>query len=256
MLALGVALLAACSSEEQATTLKPLSVKEHVSSISKGDEGYLVNWAGVLANGNPYHFGEQVVATIVATDARGAEVARMDQPLDAVPPAATLAFSGKTVAKGQPAKVTISYKPAQWRLASRIPSAFRPFPVTDILTKRQKNGGYLVTGRVGNPYRQAASSLAVTALLRDKMGKLVGGVSTFVDDVHADNRRRFILTADHAPPTVATADVVARTWGSTSRPYDELAMGGIAPVHKAKPTTAPFVKDRGLQPVPGVDTGP
>ncbi len=67
-----------------------------------------------------------------------------------------------------------------------------------VQTLRQKDGSYLVTGYVGNPYRLPASSLVVNALLRDKAGKLLGGGSTFVDDVQAGSPPRFILTVTGA----------------------------------------------------------
>ncbi|GAA5085812.1 hypothetical protein GCM10023259_098380 [Thermocatellispora tengchongensis] len=250
--------LAGCSEEERekVSPLRPLQVKEQASSVLKGEGGYVVNWAGVLGNANPWHFGEHVVATIVAKDAKGAEVVRMDQPLDAVPPHGTLAFSGKAVAKVKPETVSITYSQAKWNQAGRIPSAFQPFPVTDVVTKRQKNGGYLISGRVGTPYERVAGTLAVTALLRDAAGKLLGGASTFVDDVRSDAKQRFIVALDSVPKGVAKADVIARTWGSTSRPYEELAMGGTVPVHTVKPKTPPFAKDRGRTLIPGVDTRP
>ncbi|RBQ14217.1 hypothetical protein DP939_41810 [Spongiactinospora rosea] len=249
---LALASLSACAGEErQERRLKPLTVREQASSIAKSADGYVVNWAAVLGNQNPWHFGEQVVATIVASDDRGAEVVRMEQPLDAVPPAGTLAFSGQAIAAQRPVKVHLSYRPAQWKPAGRITSAFRAFPVTDVFQRRQKNGSYLVTGRVGNPYRLAAGSLVVTALLRDQAGKLLGGASTFVDDVRSDGKPRFILTVDKPPAGVARAEVVARTWGTTSRPYEELAAGGAVPVHTSRPTTPPFEKDRGRQEMPG-----
>jgi hypothetical protein len=240
--------LAGCSDDDKQAdaALKPLAVKEQASSIVKGDEGYVVNWAGVLANRNPWHFGEHTVATVVAKDAAGKEVVRLDQPLDAVPPADSLSFSGQVVAAEKPATVSIQYRPAQWHQAGRIVSSFLPFPISDVLTDN-KDGSYLITGYVGTPYRRPAESLAVTALLRDKAGKLLGGGSTFVEDVRPGEKRRFILQIKSVPDTkkIATAEVTARTWGSSSRPYEELAKGGVAPMHIVKPTTAPFVKDRG-----------
>jgi hypothetical protein len=252
---IGVAVLGGCSAEkERPAPLHPFSVKEQASSITKGDAGYMVNWAGVLSNRNPWHFGEQVVATVVASDAKGKEVVRMDQPLDALPPAGNLAFSGIAMAAEKPVKVAITYKPAQWRLAARVTSAFKPFPVTDVMTRRQKNGGYLITGKVGNPYRLAASSLVVTALLRNDRGKLVTGTSTFVDDVRTDNRPRFLMTVDRVPRGVTKTEVLARTWGTTSQPYEELALGGAVSADFAKPKTPPFAKDRGRQGVPGIQS--
>jgi len=250
LLALGAICLAGCSSEEPSRQqLKPLKVQEQTSTIAKSADGYAVSWAGVLTNANPWHFGEHVVATIVASTSAGREVVRMDQPLDAVPPGGTLAFTGQANATDKPVKVTIGYRPAQWRPAARIASAFVPFPVTRVQTLRQKDGSYLITGYVGNPYRLPANSLAVNALLRDKRGKLLGGGSTFVDDVKAGSPPRFILTVTGLPKgsIAAKTEVTARTWGSTGRPFDDLALGGAVPVHTVKPTTEPFQVDRGSQ---------
>ncbi|WP_239129897.1 hypothetical protein [Sinosporangium siamense] len=250
---LGAAVLAGCGGEEKpAPELRPLAVRDQVSSIIKTGDSYLINWAGVLGNDNKWHFGEQVVATITGQNAAGKQVVRTDQPLDAVPPAGALPFSGQAVSPEKPEKVTITFRPAQWRKASRVTSAFRPFPVSDSMTTRQNNGNYIVTGRVANPYNLSASSLVVTALLRDKMGKLVGGGTTFVDDVASGVRPRFILSVEGLPKSaqVARTEVVARTWGSTGKPYEDLVLGGAKPLHTVKPTTAPFPRDRGRQALP------
>lgn len=255
VLALGAISLAGCSSEAPPVQLKPLTLKEQASTIVKTRDGYVVNWSGVLKNGNPWHFGEHAVATVVGRDAAGAEVVRMDQPLDAVPPSGSLAFTGQATASEKPVKVTIDYRSAQWRPAGRIPSAFRKFPVSRVQTLKQKDGTYLITGTVANPYLLPASSLVVSALLRDDAGKLVGGGSAFVDDVKAGSPPRFILTIEGIPSgtDVAKTEVEARTWGSTGRPFEELALGGAVPVHTIKPTTEPFAKDRGRQAAPPAD---
>ncbi|GGK96832.1 hypothetical protein Ppa06_56470 [Planomonospora parontospora subsp. parontospora] len=263
--ALTLILLTGCASErrqdDDAPELRALTVAEEVSSVVRSEDrhdGYVVNWAGVLANPNPWHFGEHVVVTVVGLDARGKEVVRMEQPLDAVPPAGSLAFTGQALAVKKPAKVTIGYRPAEWRRAGRIVSAFKPFPVSGVRTGRPKDGGYLVTGYVGTPYRLPAGTLAVTALLRDSAGRLLGGGTTFVDDVRENRRRRFLLDIESVadPGEVAGAEVVARTWGSSSRPYEELALGGAVPVHTVKPTTSPFEEDRGRRALPGETATP
>ncbi|MFD2357380.1 hypothetical protein ACFSTC_61010 [Nonomuraea ferruginea] len=140
---------------------------EQASNVVKSGDGYAVTWAAVLANGNPWHFGEHVVASVVGKDAGGREVFRMDQPLDAVPPGGSLTFTGQGTATAKPTKVSVDYRPAQWRQAARVPSAFRPFPASRVQTMRQKDGSYLITGYVANPYQLPASSLVVSALLRD-----------------------------------------------------------------------------------------
>ncbi|MER7128480.1 hypothetical protein [Streptosporangium saharense] len=251
---------AGCSSgpeQQGANPLKPLTVKEQVSSVVKKDGGYVVNWAGVLANSNPWHFGENVVATVIAKDAAGKEIVRLEQPLNAVPPAGVLPFSGEVVATERPTQVNIGYRPAEWRLAGRIVSAFQPFPVSDVMTVRRENG-YVVVGYVGTPYRLPASSLEVTALLRDRDGKLLGGGSAFVDDVRSDGTRRFVMHIESVQDTsrIAKAEVQAHTWGSSSRPYEQLALGGGVPMHTVKPTTAAFARDRGRQGMAAGDARP
>lgn len=254
------ALLAGCGDDGESRrkqSLKPLVIKEQTSSVTQGTGGYVVTWAGVLSNPNPWHFGENVAATVVGRDAAGKEVVRMDQPLDAVPPAGSLRFTGQAMASAKPVDVKVAYKPAQWRRAARIPSAFVSFPISSASTEKLGNGSHLVTGAVGNPYQKTATSLVVTALLRDRSGKLVGGASTYVDDVRAGAPRRFVLTVDALSGTgpVARTDISARTWGSSGRPYEELAMSGAVPPSTAKPRTAPFIRDRGSQAMP-VDRRP
>ncbi|MEV4565213.1 hypothetical protein AB0K12_15740 [Nonomuraea sp. NPDC049419] len=248
LLALGAICLAGCASEERPVQpqLKPLAMKEQVSNIVKSADGYAVNWAGVLTNANPWHFGEHVVATIVGHDAKGAEVLKLDQPLDAVPPGGSLAFTGQAPASVKPAKVTIQYRPARWRQAARIVSSFQPFPISRVQTLPQKDGSYLITGYVDNPYQMPVSSLVVTAMLRDKSGKLLGGGDTFVDDVKAGSAPRFVLSVLGLPKNakVAKTEITARTWGSTGRPYEELALAGAVPMHTVKPTSEPFAVDR------------
>ncbi len=257
-MAAAASLLTGCGGEQQPKqALKPLVIKEQTSTVTQGTGGFVVTWAGVISNPNRWYFGENIAATIVGRDAAGKEVVRMEQPLDAVPPAGSLKFTGQAMASSKPVDVKVAYKPAQWRRAGRIPSAFVPFPISASNTEKLGNGSYLVTGAVGNPYQKAATSLVVTALLRDRAGRLVGGASTYVDDVRAGSPRRFVLTVDSLNGTgpVAHADITARTWGSSGRPYEELAMSGALPPSTDRPKTPPFARDRGYQAMP-VDRRP
>ncbi|MBO3751838.1 hypothetical protein J5X84_37705 [Streptosporangiaceae bacterium NEAU-GS5] len=228
--------------------LQPLSLQEQTSSVASSSNGYIVNWAGVLRNANRWHFGENAVATVTAVDAAGQEVVHMEQPLDAIPPGGTLPFSGEAVANAKPVNVKIGYRDAAWRQAARIPSAFKPFPLYEVATEPLDRKSYLVTGYVGDPFIKAAGSLVVTALLRDAEGKLIGGGSAFVDDVTSKLRRRFVITVDSVSGGKAVkTDVMARTWGSTAKPYEDLALGGAVPADRGRPATPPFAKDRGYQ---------
>ncbi|MEO3810294.1 FxLYD domain-containing protein [Sphaerisporangium sp. B11E5] len=253
-LAAVAALLAGCGADEPAPkkALKPLVIKEQTSSVTQGTGGFVVTWAGVVSNPNRWHFGENVAATVVGKDAAGKEVVRTEQPLDAVPPSGALKFSGQAVASARPVQVKLTFTEARWRRAARIPSAFVPFPISAANTEKLGNGSYLVTGAVANPYQKAATSLVVTALLRDKDGRLLGGASTYVDDVRAGAPRRFVLTVEglNGVGPVARTEIAARTWGSSARPYEELALSGTVPVVTARPKTPPFANDRGNQAMP------
>lgn len=242
-----VTVVAGCSGEgdRQGERLGPLLLTEQTSAVARTEAGHLVTWAGVLRNPNPWHFGEHAVATVIGRDAAGREVVRAEQPLDAVPPGGTLPFTGEAVASGAPAQVQIHFRSTKWRRAARVPAAFLPFPVDDVVTERLKTGTYLVTGYVTDPYRKPVGSLTVTALLRDAAGRLVGGGTTFVDDVRPGTRRRFVITVDRVRQPVQRTDVRAGTWGATGRPYEELVLSGALPVHTVKPTTEPFATDRG-----------
>jgi hypothetical protein len=241
------ALVAGCSGGKVATkgSLRPLALREQVSSIAKSGKEYVVTWAGVLSNPNRWQFGENAVATISARDARGKEVVHLEQPLDAVAPSGSLAFTGTATATAQPVNVKIGYRQATWRQAARIPSAFKPFSASEVRTEKLSNGTYLVTGYVADPFRKAASSLMVTALLHDRNGRLLGGDGDFVDDVDAGGRRRFVITVDDVTGPVAPGrtEVLASPWGSTGRPYEDLALAGAVPVNTAKPKTPPFPKE-------------
>ncbi|WP_283139271.1 hypothetical protein [Rhizohabitans arisaemae] len=240
-------LLVGCSSEEavKKPVMQPLAVVDQASSIVKAAGGYVVHWAGLLRNPNQWHFGENTVASVVARDSAGKEVMRFDQPLDAVPPAGKMAFSGEARAERQPTDVKIEFKPSNWREAARITSAFKPFPISNVFTQKLGTQGYQVIGQVGNPYSLAVSGLAVTSLLRDSAGKLLGGGTTYVDRVGPGGRRTFVITVDSpAAGAVRKTDVTARTWGSTRSAYEELVLAGLLPAHLTKPKTKPFVNDR------------
>ncbi len=251
MAALGLAVAATlaggCSDDDRSgkPALRPVAAKEQVTSIAEQGKGYLVSWAAVLANPNRWHFGENLSALISARDSAGREVVHFEQSLDAISPSGTLAFSGSAAAERQPVKVQITYRPATWRKASRIPSAYKPFEATEVRTEKLKNGAYLVTGYVSDPFRKPIGSLTVTALLHGQDGKLLGGDGDFVDNIAPGARRRFVITIDGVKKPVVTGktQVYASTWGSTAHAYQELALAGAVPVNTAKPKTPPFAKE-------------
>lgn len=243
------ALAAGCSAEPEQTTeaLKPLAAEEQTFVVTSVGKEYRVSWAVRLTNPNRWHFAENVVATIVGRDAQGREIMRGRQPMDAVAPGRGTAFSGTLPSTVQPAKVEISLQSSQWRKVSRIPSAFKRFPVNDVKTEKLANGQYLVSGNVLDPFRKAAGTLTVTALLRDGSGRLTGGRAELVENVGPGTWRRFVITVPKVAGGVDAerTEVFVSPWGSTAGPYEELVKSGTVPLHTVKPTTSPFLKDRG-----------
>jgi len=244
-------LLAGCTAEPDRTTevLRPLAAKERTFAIMSAGKDHRVIWTLVLANPNRWHFAENVVATVVGRDAQGREVVRSRHPVDAVPPGGTAAFSAMTATTTQPAKVEISVESSQWSKAARIPSAFKRFPVADLNTVKLRGGQYLVSGNLRNPFRKEAATLTVTAVLRDRNGRTTGGRSDFVENVGPGAWRHFVITVPKVAGEVAPehTEVFVTPWGSTARPYEELARAGAVPLHTDKPKTAPFPKDRGSE---------
>ena len=72
-----------------------------------------------------------------------------------------------------------------------------------------------MNGDLVNPYGKDVTQLAVTALLRDESGKLLGGKTSFVDALPAKGMRPFSLTTGRVPGSVVQVDIVAIPWGST-----------------------------------------
>jgi hypothetical protein len=242
------AVVAGCSGEPEQTAeaFKPLTAKEQVSSVVAVGKDFRVSWSVLVANPNPWHFGENVAATVIGRDEQGREILRRREPMDAVPPGRTVAFSGMVTATRRPAKVEVAIEAPQWRKAQRIPSAFKQFPLTDVQTVKLRDGQYLVSGFVIDPFRKPASNLRVTALLRDRGGRLLGGRSDFVDDVSAGGRQRFVITVPGVSGKVdpERTTLYVAPWGATAGPYEELVKAGLVPLHTVKPTTPPFSKDR------------
>ncbi|GGM72713.1 hypothetical protein GCM10010106_18900 [Thermopolyspora flexuosa] len=242
-------LLAGCSAEPERTTeaLRPLAAREQAYAIVSAGKEHRVTWTLVLANPNRWHFAENVVATLVGRDAQGREVVRSRHPVDAVPPGRTTAFSATTSTTTPPAKVEISLESPQWRKAARIPSAFKRFPVADLNTVKLRDGQYLVSGNLRNPFRKETATLTVTAVLRDRNGRTTGGRADFVEKVGPGTWRRFAITVPKVTGGVdpERTEVFVTPWGSTAGPYEELARAGAVPLHTDRPRTAPFPKERG-----------
>ncbi|RJL22583.1 hypothetical protein D5H75_35830 [Bailinhaonella thermotolerans] len=229
--------------------MKPLAVSEQAAAVAQDTEaegGYVVQWAGVLANPNRWHYGEHPVALVTAYDAAGNVLTRVEQQLDVIPPNGRLAFAGQAELPRQPQRVVVRQKDATWQRATRVPSAFAPFTVSDVLTEKDaKQGTYRVVGRVANPYSRQAG-LVVTALLRDASGRLVGGGSGYVKPIKPGEDRAFYVSARPSDPAakVTKTEVVAGTWGGTRATWENLTLNGLRPVHTTKPTSKPLL-DRG-----------
>lgn len=90
--------------------------------------------------------------------------------------------------------------------------------------KPDRVAGFTVSGDLRNPYSKPVDQLAVTALVRDAAGKLLGGRTTFVDALPASGTVPFSFTTGAVQGTGTKVDIVAVTWGGSRNGWDKLAL--------------------------------
>jgi hypothetical protein len=181
----------------------------------------------VIRNPNVDVYGTFPTVSITGRDSAGKVVGTEDQVLDSLPPGGTIAFSSQVSMTEKPADVEIAYKKIDWYDTKTTPDDYPPFAVTDTAFKKQQFGGLVVTGEVTNPYRFAVESLAATALFRDASGKLIGGTTSFLDDLPASASMPLQVEelGGSAPARkVKSFDVVVTPWADPQT-WNDLAQG-------------------------------
>lgn len=176
---------------------------------------YYVEWVVVLNNPNSALYGLFPVVTVTARDDSGVVLGTQDQTLSDLPPGTTIAFAGQIDATAQPSKVEFTPGKVQWQPTKTTATDYKPFTVANLTIKPDPIYGYVVSGDVANPYGQGVD-LAVTALLRDDAGKLVGRHTAFVNGVAANGSHPFSAETGKTATPATRADVLAMPWGGVT----------------------------------------
>lgn len=206
---------------------EPFAITEQEHRVSSGYGDTYVHWTVVIENPNDDVYGTFPTVSITGRDAAGKVVGTEDQVLDSLPPGGVIAFSGQASMTEEPAKVEIAYKSVDWYDTKSVPADYPPFPTRDISYKSQEFGGLVVTGEVVNPYEFAVESIAATALFRDAAGKLVGGTTSYLDDLPAGASMPLQveeLGGSTPPKKVKSVDVIVTPWADPQT-WNDLALG-------------------------------
>jgi hypothetical protein len=206
---------------------KPFTITEQEHRVSSSFGDTYVHWTVVIENPNADVYGTFPTVSVTGRDAAGKVVGTDDQVLDSLPPGGTIAFSGQASMTEKPAKVEIAYKSVDWYDTKTTAADYPPFTVSDISVKKQEFGGLVVTGEVANPYKYAVSSLAATALFRNASGKLIGGTTSFLEDLPAAASMPMQveeLGGSTPAKKVKSTDVIVTTWGDP-QDWNDLAAG-------------------------------
>ena len=193
-----------------------LQIKEAAWFISASSAGttYL-RWVAVIVNPNVGYFGSFPTLTVTAVDAAGKVVGTKDQVLFDIPPGATIAFGGlMTTVGAAPSRLRINPSNVRWSSTTARPEMFPAFGVTPDQSVVDNFGQSTITGSISNPYPVPVESLAVTALYRDAAGKLVGGDTTFVNNLPASGTKAFEISGRVPPFT--KSEVIVIPWSSST----------------------------------------
>lgn len=211
---------------EPAAQGKPFEIVESATNVSPSVLGgqFYVQWIAVMRNPNPDLFGAFPTVAVTARDAQGAVVGTDDQVMESLPPGATIAFASQVTATAQPAKIDITFKKVDWVKTQTKPADYPPFTAEKVSFRPDRAAGFSVTGDLRNPYSKPVDGLAVTALVRDAAGKLLGGRTTFLDTLAAGGTIPFSFTSGAVQGTGAKVDIMAMPWGGAPNTWNKLAM--------------------------------
>lgn len=205
---------------------KPFEIVESATNVSSSPVGgqFYVQWVALLRNPNTDLFGAFPTVSVTARDVQGAVVGTDDQVLESFPPGATIAFASQVTASAQPDKVELTYKRVEWVKTQTKPVDYPPFTAEKVSFRPDRVAGFTVSGDLRNPYSKPVDELAVTALVRDSGGKLLGGRTAFVEGLPAGGTVPFSFTTGAVQGTATKVDIVAIPWGGAPNTWNKLAM--------------------------------
>jgi hypothetical protein len=195
---------------------QPFKIVESTYKVESGFGSNFLKWAMILENPNLTSYGLFPAITITARDENGNIVGTEDQVLSEFPPGIKVAFASQLSLTKVPKTVDFTVSKVEWKNTATKPSDYIPFQVNKINFSLSGKNTATVSGDITNPYGKNIDQIAVTSLLRDDSGKLIGGSTTYVDALPANGSRPYsdkFVTVDGKP---AKAEVFVMPWGIVS----------------------------------------
>ena len=201
--------------KEEAKKL-PFKIIESTYKVESGLGNSYLKYAVVLENPNESFYGVFPTFTITARDSSGNVVGTEDQTLREFPPGTKIAWGGQISLTKIPEAVDFAVAKVEWKETVTKPKDYLPFEVEKINFTPSVSKTYTVSGDVKNPYDKEVSQIAVTSLLRDEKGKLIGGNTTFVESLPASGSRPFSDQFVSVEGKPNKAEVFVIPWGQAS----------------------------------------
>jgi hypothetical protein len=205
---------------ETSTTSTPvLEIVESGYTLPTGSSNY-ANFGFILRNPDTKTGVEFPTVRITAKAADGSIIASDEQVLSIIRPEESLAYASSINTKGQDVDIIVfeALKPKDYNLiavSKLTPQNYKPLKVEGL---REYKDTYRTTytGEVLNENDSALSGVSVTIILRSNDGKIVGGETTYLDEVEASGKIPFD-TLGLSNATYATYEAYACEWGSWKR---------------------------------------
>jgi hypothetical protein len=205
---------AAQATAQTPSTPEDLEITESGWGMSYG----YVQYGIVIRNPNTAFAGD-FVSIDIQMDGKSGQILGVDnQVLGMIFPGQTLAWGGQADPNGKkPSKITFSVSVGSdnWYEAGSTAvtdKAYEPFEITRTHVGKDSIGSPVVTGLLENPNDTPFDSIAVSVILKDASGKIVGGYTDYVDNVQAGGKKPVEVGAYSGMPRFKSVDVYAQSW--------------------------------------------
>jgi hypothetical protein len=197
--------------------LQPLDMVEGGFS-SFGDHNDHMAYAAIIRNPNPGYGTSSGTLHITLHDANGG-VITYDQIFPHIMPGQTIAWAGTLAMNGQTITGTgselLPLNAGDWIPVDQMkPVGFVPFAIVGLTANEKASTTAIVfTGNVVNSNSTDFEKLAVSVLLRDEEGHLIGGGTGFVENVPAGGKVPFEVDIPRdMPGYYASYEAYAQIW--------------------------------------------
>jgi hypothetical protein len=188
------------SSEESKEATSPKTGSEEFKPLEIKDSGYIVSngylfYGVIIHNPNEHYAVEFPTYRITARDDADQVIGTDDQVLSLIYPQQDFAFGSLGFSLDQqPTNVDfMTIAPRDYNITA-VEMLENPIFIPLEVVGVNKRGDSIL-GEVSNPNSYDIDSAVVTAIFRDDNGKIIGGDSTFIDNLPAGGKTPFDLRA-------------------------------------------------------------